>query len=521
MTRDPGAERRGSTGFALAILAASLLYLGFHSTRGLDAPFERGFLGHNAARYALAGRNYVRHGSGDVLFAPDLTPGSARAPAEKNLYLHHPPGAPWLVGVSFAAFGIDERSARLPFLLAAWLLPFAVLLLGRRLLDPLGAVAAAAIAALVPMSCWYGAHVDPQGAPVLLSVTLSAFCYARYLSTRDARWIGWTLAVAALGVLFDWSAGYPLGWIAAIEWWRRRPRDGRLVALPAAGLLLLAIHVAWITALRHDVRAMVLDGARYRSAGGLAGLGAAELGAAAAQAASWFVSMHTLPVLALAALAAVPAVRRLAGATRELSRVALMLLAVAVTHVALFPQGALVHDYWTYLFVPPLALLAATAIRGIGNALAGRAGNLAGNAAVALLLGVVAVASWTSLARIAARHPTDSAAGFRALAGLLAAATSPEDRVLSNVPAVNTGGSDKLQHPEFSWYADRIVRGGIEDVPALERALAEESFDRFVHFDRPAAVSPLTAELDARYRRLASRVEGGVQVVVYDLRGAD
>ena len=90
----------------------------FVSLQSVGEDFLYGHKGWCAARRAVAGQNFVRHGFVATRFGPveNLAP-TAQPKAFKH-YWHHPVGIHLLVGASFSVLGIGEWQARLvPILL--------------------------------------------------------------------------------------------------------------------------------------------------------------------------------------------------------------------------------------------------------------------------------------------------------------------------------------------------------------------------------------------------------------------
>lgn len=473
--------------WAAVALVAAAMWLLWHQVRTpLEGPFRHGFLGHNAGRYALAGRNYVRHGFSAHLGAPDLTPGRTQDPP--HLYLHHPPLAPLLVGAAFAALGESERSAELPFVACAMLLPLAMYWLARACLRGGGPAAAAVFTAVVPMTMFYGGHVDPQGPFVLLSVILQVGAWLRFRATRSAGWLAVSLAALLLGLLSDWSAAYAAGFLWLLDR-RGGARDRRIRLLPFAAVAFVAAYVAWLLALGRSPWEELIHSAGVRSSGIFDD--AAALKGALAGRARDFVALHLWPVVALAALALLPPIRRaVAKPEGGLGRAILALLFTGAVHVALFPQGALVHDYWTYLFQPSLALAAAASFEAVRAVAARKSGEGFGVLTALLLLGGTA---W--LGNRAAAEKYGSSIGpipYATLGQATREFVRPDERLLTNLAAVNPVSTRLLGIPEFAYYADRVTRGGVGDEAALDRAIAEEGpFQEFLWAPLGAGVPAL------------------------------
>lgn len=506
------------------------LYLALSPTT--EGPFRLAFVHHNAARYAIAGRNYARNGFSPHLAAPDLTPGKRGAEDAPRLYLHHPPLAPWICGFALAHGEEKESTVQRPFLWIGLLVPLALFLLARRVLAGAGPAIAAALAAVIPMSGLYGGHVDPQGPIVLISLALQVGFYVRYRQTRSKGALLGIALSALLGLLSDWTAAYPLGLFPIVERLLakregREPRfDRALLGLAVLPVLFFMAYIAWIVAIGLAPGAALFHGAGVRTLTGLLAQGgdmSAQLKAALVSQSQAFVRLFSIPLLALALpVLLIPALRRFAAGdrARDLGVALFVLVSCGVIHIVLFPQGALVHDYWTYLFVLPLPLAAAGLIEAIRLRAAQREGEGFGVLLTLLAVGYIGYGGWkTTHATIAAQEATQLPHAFVGKAFRQLA--RPDQRVLTNLPMYNSARSDLLEHPEITWYSDRILRGKILSVADLERARQEEgSFDRFVYVIPTGSLEdPLFRWLQDNARQVQDLKLDAARFVTFDLPG--
>jgi 4-amino-4-deoxy-L-arabinose transferase-like glycosyltransferase len=507
--------------FCVVLVLASLGFWGYFLRKPLAGEFRLGFQHHNAARYAIMGRNYVRHGFTPNLGAPDLTPGARTDARDRWLYLHHPPLAPLIVGAAFSLAEPREDVAQLPFAILGLLTPLAMFVLARRCVGGAGPAFAAAFMALPPLATLYAGHVDPQGPIVVLGVTLTLFAYLRFRESRRTRDLMLAGGCALLGLLSDWSVAYALGFIFLAD--RFLPggtRDGRVAALPALAVAFFLAHLGWVMAMGRSPAAELFAGAGTRS---LAGILRDDSGQANAAVASFFANfprLLTTALLALGALGAiVAAARARAGggpASGSAAIACFFLFLTGCAHVVLFPQGALVHDYWIYLLLPAFALAAAIAAETIRERVARAQGEGFG-----VLLSVVMVAgvAWPSAGSTKATLANQERGGLpHAMLGrAVREQVRPHERVASNLP-YNTQGTRYYVFPEFTWYSDRRVRGGIHDRAALDRAIAEEgAFDWFCYAPLPSGPDPILADLEARLGNPKRLQFNGGYLLFFDL----
>jgi hypothetical protein len=540
LSSDSSRDRRLGRGLlALALVVAAV---------GMSPSLEPGvwrqsWLGHNGARYAHIARNYVRNGPLHLNAAPLLDaervgapgrgdragpqdgPGPGRPP---EVYANHPPGVSLLVAAAFALGGVQETSARLVPALATLLsLVLLAWLVGGETRSVTGGLAAL-LAAAMPMTGTYGAHVDPQGSLPLAAGLGVLLAYQRWLR-GGALWP--LLVVSAVGSSFDWWALYmPAGCALHLAFARGQWRAA--FGMAAWTGLLFGGWLFWMTQLPGMSLEHMLGAAGVRGPGRLL----SELGSAPVrdQLAQWFAHSRRLmpgwPAL-LALSAAVMGGRLLGGQRgRTLGAPALVALLVlpAVAHGLIFPAGMLVHSYW--LFGLPVGLGA-----GLALALAPLRPAVSVFGVGALLLAGGGL-GWPDRGRALPDAADEVPA---TLGSLLAVAIPPEGVVLTNYDANPllpgaVDGAHLTKRPELLYYADRTVRGlavlpdngrdpdrdrGPEDLAALEDALARVPDARwFLLVPWPVEPSPaLRAALHERSSEPPTRLHPEADVWLFEL----
>ncbi|HEX5011722.1 MAG TPA: glycosyltransferase family 39 protein [Planctomycetota bacterium] len=507
----------------LALLALAFAVAGFGLTRTLGEPFAHGWMGHNGARYAHIARNYARDGLLFECGAPrmDVAQGGAESVHSyplgdstwtPDVYAHHPPAVSMVIGLLFDIFGVSEDVARvLPIL--ATLLTLAVLARLVTLEAGAGAGALAAlVAAAMPMVSVYGAHVDPQGPPVVALSLATVLLYRRWLAGGSV----WPMLLAAAAAsAFDWYGLYTLAACALHLFATRRERRGAAMGLGAATLLLFGAWLAWLGSLRGSSVGEVLGSAGIRGAAALQGGEVLHQFLAA-----WWKDTNSempgWPALLVLALLLVGGAVRLAPPTPCARPVlggrallSLLLLPPAL-HALLFPAGLLVHDYW--LFGLPPALAAAYALW------APRAGWPVATALALLLL----VPGWFGAQRLLGQRDDLAVLIGRALG----AQTAPGDVVLTDYdcnPLIAGGGDEHLdKRPEVTFSSDRKVRGLVgSNAPGavpLDEARARTGAGWFLLTPWPPGPAPgLAAELAARAAAAPVRLADDPPVDLYRL----
>ena len=229
---------------ALTVLAILALSTALQSY-GIHRPWSGKDAGYNGAFYSILARNYARYGFLTTRLGPVMNTGEAR-PHEFIYYLHHPPLLSILIALSFKAFGTQEWAARLvPLcfsLFALWIL----YLLSKNVWGEKIAIVATAIASFIPMSLFYGSHVEVFG-PVFLSfVLLTVYAYWKWLRTNQTRYLLLMLFAFCLGALTEWDI-YLLALLLPMHahFSKRGKRPvGKILLLPCVAFLCFALFLS-------------------------------------------------------------------------------------------------------------------------------------------------------------------------------------------------------------------------------------------------------------------------------------
>jgi 4-amino-4-deoxy-L-arabinose transferase-like glycosyltransferase len=499
--------RRGECAKLKRILFLLVVAAALARVYGIDRPWSYGdHDGWGGAFYSNIARNYVRYGYLATELAPVTSTGDT--PKEEwRYYLTHPPFIGLAVSSSFHLFGEHEWSARivpLVFSLANILLVFR---LAGSLWPRKTALVAAALLGFVPMEVFYATHVDPQGPPV----TFAAL--ALLLAYREGRPL---LAAAAfvLGAGFDWPIHYMAGLIAVHALVIERGKKRWAVLLPAGSIVLVLGFLTYAHRVapdpeQHYIQSSATDSFLFWTGlkvtrGHIPGHRMARPGAGEWLAREWgyFEELYGAPLLLLAIVGVVAA-----GGARERSYLALVLLWGAA-HIAIFPMGAFVHDYWMTYLAPGLALAAARALVFLTERLTTRlAPKHASRVATAALVGAVVTLGATWVARSVGRIETsrDDPALFGMKLHELAA---PDEGILSLSPF----------DARDAYYADRRIRDGVNSVALFQESLGGST--RYRYFVAPRYIyearphKPLFESLTSCCTRLS--FEG---YYVFDLQG--
>ncbi|MEW6743305.1 MAG: glycosyltransferase family 39 protein [Planctomycetota bacterium] len=487
----PEEKLAGAALLAIAIAVAVLLM-----SQTFGGPWRRvPWLGQNGARYSIMARNFDRLGFLETRLAPVMSSGDPLG-VPRQYYLHHPPLLPLTIGLAFRIAGIGEDVARAVAALFSLLNVLLVAALACRFWGPVAGGIAALLTAGLPFTGVYGVHVDVQGPQVLSFLLLTWLLLRTYRDRRKGVSLALAMVAFGLGMLSDWPAYY-LGLIGPVVWWCDRGACGRapVVLMPLAALFVFGL-LRLQASLVGDPGGGLQQSLVLRSFDIVREMRERpdEVFAALQARLQDFLELYPWPVLLLAALGLL---RRSRHGARLWSA---GLASAGILHVALFPAGAVLHDYWTFALFPGSVLLATSGLlwiwesaalwryRWLWRALAGLL------LAWLLWLSVSASIERFAPARVDLRHVL--------LGRALAAATSASEIVLTNAP-YNPVDGQPLSYPVFSYYSDRCVLGGVDDLGELHRFRAEPGAGAFFLVPPRAFPGVVT---EASYRMLADEL---------------
>ncbi len=444
----------------LLVVAAAIV-----RSRGIDRPWSHGdHNGWGGAFYSNIARNYLRYGYLETRFAPVISTGTV-AREDRRYYLTHPPGIGLTVSAAFHLFGEHEWTARLVPLLFGLGSIVLVFRLGSRIASRETGLLAAALFSLAPLETLYGAHVDPQGPPVVF------FGLLLFLAYEEKRPL---LAAAALvlGAAFDWPIHYLSGLLALHALFFRPDRRRWAVGLLAGSLFLVLAFLLYARFVAPHPRQQYLQSTPLDSflfwsgvrvpPGRIPGrpIRTPTPRDWLVRLASHLDSLYTVPLLALAAFGAVLAAGGASGAVR-------ILLLWGLAHILLFPLGAFVHDYWSMYLGPGLSFAAASGLLRIADSLRrGRTLILAASStALSLFLLTAGIRRVDSLPR------EPAAFGVK-----LHELTRPDEGILLLTPI----------DARDAYYADRVIQDGVNRLSLFEDALRGDV--RYRYFVVPARI---------------------------------
>ncbi len=448
------------------ILLLVLLVAALARSRGIGDPWSHGdHNGWGGAFYSNIARNYTRYGYLETRFAPVVTTGRV-PPEERRYYLTHPPGIGLAVSAAFRLFGEHEWSARLVPLLFS--LGSIVLLfrLGEKIFSREVGLVAAALFSFAPVETLYGAHVDPQGAPVTFFGLLLLLAY------EERRPVLAALALV-LGATFDWPIHYLAGLVAVHAGFFRKDMRRWAAGFLAGSVLLVVSFLLYARFVAPSPRTQYLRSTPVDSFLFWSGvrvpldripgrpIEAPEIPVWLSRMGGTLEHLFTLLLLALAALGTGFAWSRKGPAALWI------LLLWGLAHILLFPLGAFVHDYWSLYLGPGLSLAAAW--------------------------GIASIASWIVRRRTLALWGSSAALSlFLLLAGIHRVNRLPREPVVLGPKLHELTGPQEgvlLLNPmdaRDAYYTDRVIRDRVNRLGLFESALGKDN--RFRYFVVPTQI---------------------------------
>ena len=467
--RTPGSESK----FWMLGLVLALVAMGWSFSRDFTAPWTDN-VDANGAAWSQSAHNTLRAGLRATAGVPSAFYFGSLAIPPEGFYTHHPPTLSLMLAGIFAVFGEREWIARL--LPVVFSITGAVLLW--ILVKQCAGLRAAAFATIVfasaPMELVYGRMVNFE--PLVLVWMLAALLTLRRWESSGSA--AWRNATAVFLLLAMWTAW--LGFLFALTLCAyfltaRRDRHPRfalsLLALAGMSLVLFFLHIrlanpnAWTD---------LMESFKER----LAHTGIAITWSDWGKRMAASLADHIAPVAwALGAAGAVVSWRRrkMDASLRWLAWAALCIAGFSAFYVTVFRNASMIHDYASFFFTVPVAMMAGIAL----DALAvwcdarGRGWRMAGIfTALGLCLFLIVAGERQALAL---RRPFRILDGEKAEADDLIPALGRAIRV--HFPEDTNVVCNFLRSygPQLHYYAQRDLIGGVITAEDWTEILADES----------------------------------------------
>lgn len=503
----------------LALLAAAA----FARAAIIGGPFVANHEGTACGPLLCVVRNYLRYGPGAAHLGGIMNTGWV-APDNWAIYAHHPPLAPLLIAAFQGVAGVSEWSARaVPSLFSLASAALLYVMAWRRF-GSRAAVAAGVLYAFCPLTVTFGGMPEYVGAQLVFFALATVESYVRWTETDRARWLAALALSFALGALTDWPIFYLVPLLAAhhLVTGPRRVLPLGLLVVGAAGLFFGLVLWAQLVSAGRDYWTSAGGDFSFLHQLGVRVLGKPDYDPNPITIGRWVRrvvfqhqgSLHTWPVVLLAALYAAATGWRLAKREPKLLRLhlaPLLLMSWGALHLAVGIQGNFQHAWWSVVLTPGIAFAAAL---GLETAFTSLPSRLRRPKPAAALGSVAAVLFVASSAVVAHRFSTsgfgDTAgggAGLKALGTAIRSVASDDEGVLT---------SEVNAEPALWFYADRQIRPWITSVEQLNRSLGAGPYALYYGYVQPngpaprwfvmpdsqrATLGPLVAVLDARFPR--------------------
>lgn len=486
-------------------LAIVFVFAAFALSHGITLPWSMGHEGFNGAVFSGFARNFLEYGLIQAKFGNvtgqtiSLTPVS---PENLGFYVNHPSLLALIIALSFSIFGESEWSARLvPIFFSLASIPL-VFLISERLWNRRMGLYAAVIFVLNPMFLYYG-HMVCFEPLVTFFMLLTILSYLRWIG-GDRQYLAVLCASVFLGGITDWSAYYliPILGLHYLLFVKRKELPAVLPILTGIATLgVLFLQLRWFG--RVYLKDL-LDSFFARS------------NLKADQDPNTVIAMHTLidrlfpwgafffttPLLVTSFTGPLIALY-VAKDDEGLSSASLLLglFAMATLHVVIFKQAAMIHSYWLYYFLLPVALSAGITFDFIASRLPRKLSLLP--AIVAVML--VAPATYYQVDQLYKNISYDQSI----LGQSLAAMAAPGEVVLSSSPSSEFG-----MWPQIAYYARRDIVGPFNSIADFNKALGDYPSSTVM----VTYISKTDAELKNHLLKGYHSKEVAEDTVLFDLR---
>lgn len=342
------------------LFAVVLAWLAIALSVDIDRPWIN-TLDYNGAVWSQSAHNILRAGLAQTLGASSgFYFGLLPIPAW-GYYLHHPPLLHLIITALFAVLGEHEWVARLLPIACSLTSAILLWLLVRSCAGSRTATLSAAVFACLPMELRYGHMVNFE--PCVLMLILGVLLSLRYQEiSGKARWRNVVLALILLGLWVDWAMYIFV--VSLCVCWLVHSRDGRRFAriLLIAALFSAAVYLIRIRTLRPDAWQNLTHALVVR-------LGAS--GSNHFTELQWIkrvsdsLMVHFLPlgwVLAMAGLVIVFRARHRDEGLHWLLRASICVFVMDALFVGIFQNDSYIHQYISFYFVAPVAIMAGIAL---------------------------------------------------------------------------------------------------------------------------------------------------------------
>lgn len=329
---------------------------------GITNPFSDNMVDMPSAFLGNIARNYLRFGYIATKFLAVLNTGQIINQAELVYYNDHPPLSPIILSVFYKLFGISEWSTRIMpvlFSIAALIIFF---LFVRLFWNETVSYVSTLIMATMPIQVIYSHMADYQGAVFLFFAISSLYFYSKWFLEHKKIYLFLFFISFILGGLTDWPIFFLVPFLGAHYFlYCRRPDRLPISLYIIAGsfVLFLAIFF-YLTAAKGDLDILKIFIWRVS-------LGPREninLFKWLYNIGSFSLYLFTPFAITLSLLWLVTdGLKKPFAGNNPLS---FILFLFGFLHIAVFNQGAYIHDYWLFYLAPWISLASAIFLSKIG-----------------------------------------------------------------------------------------------------------------------------------------------------------
>lgn len=416
----------------------------------------------NGALWSVFARNFLRYGYSPLKFGHAYFAGPL--PTEVSYYTHHSVFITVILTELYRLFGIHETVARLAASVVTILTAAMTYVLVKEHFDSRTALFATVTIALCPLTMCFGRMYNHEVFELFWFVT-SAWAYLRWTKTRTPRDLALLGICVFLAALTAWPGYYlvvvlPLHHRFAFPRNRDRRALTRMliaIALFAFGIFVVHGYLIKGSTLFVELKNSCAKGWFYNRVDWGDSFTTREfLRTELQRSVTWF----TAPIVALAAVGVGCAVGHMIAQRRvDAAHGALfMLLIFGASHLLLFKQEAMGHDYYLYYLLPGVAMAAGLAMKEMSVARIAapwRIGTVS-----AIIIAFVVLSAETTLP--IHRERTPDREFYKELGEWMQQNTAFTDHVLLNF---------KVEGPFLMYYADRDV---VESVNSWTRVRQEQ-----------------------------------------------
>jgi len=380
----------------------------------------------------------------------------------EEYYVHHPTLLAWLVAASFQIFGEHEWAARLVPILASLAGTILVWLIVRRSAGESAAVLSAAIFATMPMELCMGQMVNFE--PLALMFALVGFLgWSLFESTEKPAW-RWLMIAGSVGAMLVGWTGYMvviMGCILLLVF--QRKKYGRLaLGLIGMAIVLSLLFLVQISFVRADAIDDAMDSFRWRmgQSSGNENFTLVQWALKAGQSMLSFIPVSRW-LIALAGLLVMWARRSACPGLKKLGWISLCFFLMNLAYVTIFRNASYIHDYASFYFMVPVALMGGPGLRALFAACTKIPVRIPETAWISLALVILGFLGWRESRDLLTPEYILTASDAEpqnlipSLGRFIQKEFSPDSDVICNF--------DLYYAPQLRYYAKRDILNGLMD----------------------------------------------------------